>query len=373
MAHQDRAKARLGQKTQRKGMKSCPGSRRTASSCPAGAVGLVILFICMPKDFPRGGPDNADNKFELRNLDAVGATLMLAALALIIAGFEDASSFSPWKSAKVLAPIIVSVFVFVAFLVHERIVTLRGSNRPEPVLPWRLLTSRVIVGIILNAFLTGGVITSCIIQIPLRFQSVNNESAWHSGVRLIPFGVGIPIGAGLTASICGKGRMPIIYMLIPSVVLQILGLVFMSRLTVAHITWGGQYGLQFVTSLGCGFSIGVVTLMTPFVIEKRDLATSTSAVFQSRLLGGALILAVITAAMNSKLNNELQRLVPAGDVARIFRSTKIIQTLAEPTRDRVRDAFNRGYNMQLRILAGFAGAEILATLIMWQKEGVRIA
>ena len=130
----------------------------------------------------------------------------------------------------------------------------------QSLIPWRS-----------NAFLTGGVITSCVIQIPLRFQAVHNESAWHAGVRLIPFGVGIPIGAGLTATICGKRRLPIIYMLVPSFVLQILGLVFMSRLNVGHITWKGQYGLQFITGLGCGFSIGVITLMTPFVIEKRDL------------------------------------------------------------------------------------------------------
>ena len=77
--------------------------------------------------------------------------------------------------------------------------------------------------------------------------------------------------------------------------------------------------------------------------------------------------------MNSKLKHELDQLVPAEEVARIFRSTKMIQTLAEPTRDRIRDAFNGGYNMQLRILAGFAGAEIPATLMMWQKQQVRIA
>jgi hypothetical protein len=54
-------------------------------------------------------------------------------------------------------------------------------------------------------------------------------------------------------------------------VLQILGMVFMSRLHLGHILWNGQYGLQFMTGLGCGLSVGVVTLMTPFVIEKQDL------------------------------------------------------------------------------------------------------
>lgn len=116
--------------------------------------------------------------------------------------------------------------------------------------------------------------TSCIIQIPLRFQSVNNESPWRAGVRLIPFGMAVPVGAGLIAAICGKRRLPPIYMLLLSSSLQILGLVFMSRLRLEDILWKGQYGLQLVTGLGCGLSIGVVTLITPFVIERQDLGKS---------------------------------------------------------------------------------------------------
>jgi hypothetical protein len=100
---------------------------------------------------------------------------------------------------------------------------------------------------------------------------VNNESPWRAGVRLIPFGIAVPVGAGLVAAICGKRRLPPIYMLLLASVLQILGLVFMSRLRLGHILWNGQYGLQFMTGLGCGLSVGVVTLMTPFVIEKQDL------------------------------------------------------------------------------------------------------
>jgi hypothetical protein len=241
-----------------------------------------------------------------------------------------------------------------------------------------------------NAFLCGAVFTSCVIQIPLRFQAVNHESPWQAGVRLIPLGMAVPVGAGLTAAICGKRRLPIIYLLFVASMLQILGLVFMSRLTLDRILWKGQYGLQFVTGLGCGISIGVVTLMTPFVIEKRDLgkfvslppsnhplttclATSTSAVVQFRMLGGALILAVITAVMNNEVKHTLLQFLSHKDLQDIFRTTEAIQGLIEPARTMVKETFLKGYNMQLRILIGFAAMEIPATLLMWQKEQVRIA
>lgn len=103
------------------------------------------------------------------------------------------------------------------------------------------------------------------------------------------------------------------------------------------------------------------------------VATSTSAVVQFRMLGGALILAVITSIMNSELKRTLVTVLSSEELARIFRTTKAIQELADPIRTVVNDEFLKGYNMQLRILIGFAGAEIPATLIMWQKERVKIA
>ncbi|KAF2248052.1 putative multidrug resistance protein fnx1 [Trematosphaeria pertusa] len=340
---------------------------------PAGAMALIILVFCMPNRFPYHGGSTKAKPTDLRNIDTVGAALMLVALTLLITGFEEASNFMPWISAQVLAPILVSLLAWVAFLSYERAVTSRGNNRPEPVFPWRFCTSRVIMGILINSFLCGAVFTSCIIQIPLRFQAVNHESPWHAGVRLIPFGMAVPVGAFLTAAICGKRRMPIIYMLFVASLLQALGLAFMSRLTLERVMWKGQYGLQFVTGLGCGMSIGVVTLMTPFVIEKRDLATSTSAVVQIRMLSGALVLAIITAVMNSNLNRTLPQVLTDQELFRVFQSTDAIAMLGEPVRTEVKETFLKGYNMQLRILVGFAGAEVLATLLMWQEDQVKIA
>jgi hypothetical protein len=120
------------------------------------------------------------------------------------------------------------------------------------------------------------VFTTCVIQIPLRFQAVNGETPWRAGVRLISFGVGMPTGAGLTAAICGKRRLPIIYMMFVGSLFQSLGTGFMSTMTMDRLGWNGQYGLQFVAGIGCGFSVGAVTLIMPAVIERRDLGAYPS-------------------------------------------------------------------------------------------------
>ena len=100
---------------------------------------------------------------------------------------------------------------------------------------------------------------------------MNQESPWKAGIRLIPFAIAIPVGIALVAVACGKGRLPIIYMQFLGLTLQVLGLVFLSRLTIDRVSWKGQYGLQVLTGIGLGNSFGVTALMTNAIIEKRDL------------------------------------------------------------------------------------------------------
>lgn len=201
----------------------------------------------------------------------------------------------------------------------------------------------------------------------------------------------VPVGAALTAAICGKKRLPIIYMMFVASILQALGTGFMSTTTMDRLSWSGQYGLQFVAGTGCGFAVGSVTLMMPAVIEKRDLgaygkfcltflsslialtATSTSAVVQLRMLGGALGLALVTATMNSSLKHTLTQMLSSQQVVQVFRTTETIGHLPEPVKTAVREAFLKGYNTQLHILVGFAAAQVPATFLIWQKEPVRIS
>ena len=88
---------------------------------------------------------------------------MLAAIVLIITGFEEASNLSPWTSGVVLAPIVVSGVTWILFLLYERHITKDTKNAipvepirvwhfKEPVFPWRFCQSRVIVSVI--AFVT---------------------------------------------------------------------------------------------------------------------------------------------------------------------------------------------------------------------------
>ncbi|KAF2657865.1 putative multidrug resistance protein fnx1 [Lophiostoma macrostomum CBS 122681] len=335
---------------------------------PPGVILLALLTICLPRDFPYMGDTSHTCSLQFRRLDVIGAGLMLVAVTLLITGFEEASDFSPWTSAGVLAPIVVSGVAWILFLVYERHVT-PAKRATEPVFPWRFCTSRTIVGLLGNSFILGTIFITLVIQIPLRYQIVGNESPVKAGLRLIAFGAAIPVGSTSSGLLCQKRRVPPIFLFFLASLFTILGLLFMSRVAIDDISWSGLYGLQFVTGVGCGIMMGMVTLLPPFVAEQDDLATCTASVIQFRSLGGALALSLVTAIMNHSIQNSLLPVLGPQKLAQIFLSPQSLNALDEPLRSVVKEVFWKGFNMQLRILLGFAVAQVPATMLMWKWRG----
>ena len=119
-------------------------------------------------------------------------------------------------------------------------------------------------------FLTGAPFTVAVIQIPLRFQTVYGISALGAGIRLLPFAVLTPIGAGVTSAIAGKAKIPPIYLILVGAVFQILGFALLSTVPMGTSPSHAQYGYQAIAGFGVGMNLSNLIIMTPFAVEKRD-------------------------------------------------------------------------------------------------------
>lgn len=80
----------------------------------------------------------------------------------------------------------------------------------------------------------------------------------------------------VVAVLTGKAKVPLIILLFVGATFQTIGLALMSTLPISVDVYNPQYGFQVITGIGVGISIGSTVLMTPFVIEKRDLGMSLS-------------------------------------------------------------------------------------------------
>ncbi|KAI1357333.1 major facilitator superfamily domain-containing protein [Xylaria arbuscula] len=293
---------------------------------------------------------------------------MLLPLALLITGLNEASSTLMWISGTVLAPIIVSAFAWAAVLLCQWWYAHSGSSI-QSVFPWRFCQSRLVMGIILNSFFTGTISIALIILLPIRYQTTLGVGPLEAGVKLLPFVLLTSTGAALAGALVKNRRIPPVYVGLFGVILQIAGLAALPSIAPANT---GVYGLQVIIGLGAGFNIGIATLMTPYVVEHRDLAVATAAGTQFRFLGSAVVVSIATAVGNSLVKARLAGTLTSRQIEDIFRSSATINGLSPELEQLVRREFDSSFNVQFRIILGFSVASLISIMLLWKRKQILV-
>ncbi|KAM0131600.1 hypothetical protein ACHAO1_007201 [Botrytis cinerea] len=344
---------------------------------PLAFLALAAFFFGLPTSFPYQGQDSRHQKVKrfaskesFRKIDFVGAILLIIATTLLVAALQEAGGEFAWNSAFVITLLIISGVTWILFILWERRVTVNMSST-EPVFPWRLMKSRVWIGMTLNALFLGGPWFVTIFQLPQRFQVVDGISALDAGFKLIPFTVLAPVGSVISAVLAGKVKVPPIYLVLIASCIQVIGFALLSTLPIAAAASSAQYGYQVIAGFGVGINISTLILMTPYsVADPRDKSVALGCVTQFRIMGGALGLAIVTAAYKGYVTSRLKAFLNLEEQLSVFESAKYIQSLSPEVQGRVREVFAGGYNLQFRILIALAAAQIPSSLLMWQKEQI---
>ena len=239
-----------------------------------------------------------------------------------------------------------------------------------------------------NTFLVGVPFTVAVIELPLRFQAVNGMTPFNAGVGLLPFAFCSPFGSAIAAMVASKLKVMPIYILFVGATLQTIGVILLSFLGTSENVQPAQYAFEVITALGTGSNIGILILMTPFVVEGRDrgktlplpcdgqmltdLAVASGAIVQFRMMGGAIGLAIVTSYMNSWLTSGLSPILSPDQLGTLLESTDSINTFQPELQTAVRTVFAQGFNEQFKIVIAFTVAQFPATLLLWQKKGIRV-
>ncbi|KAK7948856.1 uncharacterized protein PG986_009742 [Apiospora aurea] len=345
---------------------------------PIGVVGLVLAVVGIPAGFPHHhskklGSDKPTAVSQQRarpldRLDLPGCLLLLMATMSIVAAFQEAGSRFSWGSAYFITLLVVSVLLWLALVAWERRVTIANAAR-EPVLPWRFLKSRFMVGTLLGIIPQGGPLTVTNLQIPQRFQLVGGYSSLDAGVRLIPFGVGLSAGTILSANVAKRSKVPTIYTVMVGALLQILGYALLATGGSYIDIPPGVYGYQVIAGLGCGISFQTLILNIPHVAEKRDHAVGMGAANQFRAIGSTLMVAVTTALFNGFVFPRLSEL-GISDPNRVIETYSHGGTvgIAEDVWNDARGILPQGYNRQMYALVACGVAQVAVALLLWEKH-----
>ncbi|CAI6339908.1 unnamed protein product [Periconia digitata] len=339
---------------------------------PAGVLLIPAIYLIFPRKSGNQVSIESSNRAlfssaSLRKVDILGSVTLLGASILLSTGFQEASIVSSWKSAVVLSLIICSIPFIAVFLAWEWFVTTRREF-PEPVFPWRFFQSRVRIGMIINTFLVGSVTYVCSVQIPQKFMTVHGLSPFDAAIKLLSFGVLISGGSSVAAALMGKLRIPPCWMILFGAVMQVIGLVLLSRVKDTARIEPAQYAYHVLAGLGVGFINAAITLLVPYIMEKRDLATGTAAISQFRMLGGLMGLSIAVSLSTPQIRSQLLGVLPAADVSQLLERTETINTIDGVLLETVKGIFAEGYSLQIKMLVGFAVAQVPTTLLMWTNQ-----
>lgn len=151
---------------------------------------LAFLFVTFSLHVP--GPDSGDWIAKLKRIDFLGATVLVGAVLGISVGLDRGSNVS-WTIPETYVSLIVSVVLFVAFILVENYVA------SEPFAPGHLIFDQSLLACYACNFFSFAGFMGTIFYIPLYFQAVNGVSASVAGVRLLPqiiLGVSGSLAAG---------------------------------------------------------------------------------------------------------------------------------------------------------------------------------
>jgi EmrB/QacA subfamily drug resistance transporter len=224
-------------------------------------------------------------------LDLLGLVLLSAGLVGIIYGVSEVGILNQIGNVRVLAPFIAGAVLCVAFILHAR-------RAARPLLDVSLYTDRAYALASIVMTTTGAALFGALIILPLFFQTVRGQDAFHTGLLLIPQGVGSLISmliSGRLTTRLGGGRSTIIGGLLA--IAATIPFVFAD----AHTPYGLLAPVLVVR--GLGLSLSIVPAMTAAIIGLRpdqvDDATPQLNVLQR--VGGSIGGVVLTVVLSRHL------------------------------------------------------------------------
>ena len=290
---------------------------------PIAGVVLAILYFTLSMPHKTGGQTTLRQKFF--RLDPLGTLFLMPSVVCLLLALQWGGSTYAWENARIITLLVLFVILFGAFIVVQ---IWRGE---DATVPPRIATQRSIAAGMWWGMCIGSVLVVIVYYMPIWFQAVKNVNAVTSGIRLLPFILGIvvsSISAGITVKKLGYYTP---FMIVSAVLMSIgTGLISTFTVDTGHAKW---IGYQALLGLGMGMGMQQATLASQTVLSKQDVPIGASLMFFMQSLGGSLFLSVsqnvfsnrLIAGLHGKTLNvvnagatELRHLVPSSELRSVL-------------------------------------------------------
>ncbi|KAL1599693.1 hypothetical protein SLS60_007496 [Paraconiothyrium brasiliense] len=339
-------------------------------NAPIGILPIILFALTWPNQ--QQLPPAERRPFH--QMDFLGFFLLIAASVSFVFAFQEAgihivSAANVWKTAIVVAPLVVGIICWMVLFGWECMISIRWSDSINAFLPLRLAKLRVYMSAVAATMLSGFPYFVVIYSLPTHFQVVNEHSALASGIALLPLLGSSAMGSTISGAVSGKknNTFPV---MITGAVLMVIGTATLSTLRIE--TQAKAYGLQVFVGLGFGLTIATSSMIAGMESEIRDNAVAQGIMAQVRVFGGSIGIAASTAILGVK---QRQRLLETGLLtpSQLQSLRNAMPSLTANEVHAVKQAYTDAFDDTLVVCSIVSGVCLLVTLGCWRKDPLSIA
>lgn len=289
----------------------------------------------------------------------IGIFFMIGGLILFLTSFNIAGNTEgEWKSAKIIAMMVVGFFVLVGFVAYER------WGAPKPFIPYHLIANRTVIGACLLD-ITYQVSYYCWASYFTSFlQVVYNTSLTQAGYISAIFDLMDPIwliGCGYLIRVTGRFK----WLLMWALPLYLLASGLMIYFRQPGFSIGYMCMCQIFLAVGGGTLILIEQVAVLAASRHEDYAAMLALLSTFGNLGGAVGASVSGAIWTNTLPQKLRELLPAetkDQWEEIYESLDV--QLSYPVGSETRIAIQNAYAWSQRNMM-IAGTAVMALSIAW--------
>lgn len=244
-------------------------------------------------------PPNATLREKAIHLDLLGVATAIAAIAAFVLSMHYVGTNQGWSSRAAWAYMVAFVILTAVFIINE------FKMKSKAILQFHFLKRRRFSENCVYIFFLAGLFFPLLFSLPIRFQSINNESASNSGLRLIPLVLGVSIFTMITNYVLTHWPR-YTTLLVLGAVFGIAGAALISSAsqTTSATTW---IVYELVTAAGVGFALQIPMIANQASVAASEIPAATSNTLFFETLGQALFTAAGEAAFINRLIINLSR------------------------------------------------------------------
>jgi len=268
---------------------------------PIGAASLILimLFLHIPPP-PRSKLSGLD---KLKRMDPLGVFLFIPSVVCLLLALEWGGSAYEWSNGRIIALLVVFGVLFVAWI------AVQAHGKDNATVPPRIVLQRSIIAGVVFSMCIGGVMLSAAYYIAIWFQAVQGLDALQSGIRTLPFVLGIVVAAIVSGGLVSRFGYYAPFVIACACVMSV-GTGLLTTLQVNSGS-GAWIGFQFLVGFGMGLGMQMNGLAAQTVLRNEDISVGVSLMFFGQSLGGAVFVCVAQNVFLQALVKDLSAVLPA--------------------------------------------------------------